>query len=126
MTLGEIEPSETITKKVQDTNQPADLPRSDYTIQVKQVSFTVSEYLKGSGDDTITITQPSKDDDLDPNGTDAKRTSRTWLPGDAKTTTSGTGKTAGTPMTATADNCPSDPVKAKTELRESTPTLKMI
>ena len=70
--LGEIESSETITKTVQDTSQPADLRGSDYTIQVKQVSFTVSEYLKGSGDDTITITLPSEDDDFDPNGTDAK------------------------------------------------------
>ena len=54
--LGELNSSEKITKTVQDTSQPADLRGDDYIIQVKQVSFTVSEYLKGSGDDTITIT----------------------------------------------------------------------
>ena len=70
--LGEIESSEKITKTVRDTSQPADLRGNDYTIQVKEVSFTVSEYLKGSGDDTITITLPSEDDGFDPNGTDAK------------------------------------------------------
>ena len=70
--LGELNSSEKITKTVQDTSQPADLRGDDYIIQVKQVSFTVSEYLKGSGDDTITITLPSEDDDFDPHGTDAK------------------------------------------------------
>ena len=70
--LGEVESSETITKTAQDTSQPVDLRGSDYTIEVKQVSFTVDEYLKGSGDDTITITLPAEDEHSDPHGTDAK------------------------------------------------------
>ena len=67
--LGEVESSEIVTKTAPDTSPPVDLRGEDYTIEVSRISFTVDEYLKGSGGDTVTITT-SAGEDSDPHGTD--------------------------------------------------------
>ena len=54
--LGEVDSSETVTKTVSDTSQPEDLRGDDYSMTTKQIQFSVSEYLKGSDVNTITIT----------------------------------------------------------------------
>ena len=57
--LGEIESSETITKIAPDTSQPVSLRGADQAIEVSQISFTVDEYVKGSGADVVTVTMPA-------------------------------------------------------------------
>lgn len=60
--LGEMESSETLTKTAPDTSYPENLRGEDISIQVSQISFTVDEYLKGSGGDTITISMPGEEE----------------------------------------------------------------
>ena len=59
--LGDVESSETFTKTVPDTSQPVESRLEDYNIELERISFTVEEYLKGSGGDTVIITTPARD-----------------------------------------------------------------
>ncbi len=54
--LGEMASSEARTKTVEDASQPVDRRGDAYSINISEISFTVDEYLKGSGEDAITIT----------------------------------------------------------------------
>ncbi len=54
--IGEVASSENVTKTVSDTSQPVDQRGADYSIETSRIQFTVSEYLRGSDGDVITIT----------------------------------------------------------------------
>ena len=59
--MGKVKCSETLTKLATDTSQPAEL-REDYPIELNRITFTVDEYLKGPGGDTVTITTQARND----------------------------------------------------------------
>lgn len=66
--LGTVASNETFSKTVSDTT-PLEVSDTtpleeveDYVIELERVSFTVEEYLKGSGGDTVTITTSPRDD----------------------------------------------------------------
>ena len=47
--MGDIDSSENITKMAPDTSQPVELRGEDYPLELNRITFTVDEYLKGSG-----------------------------------------------------------------------------
>ena len=65
--MGEIDSIANITKMAPDTSQPVENRGEDYAVKLRQITFTVNEYLKGSGGDTVTITM-SPEDEHDPRG----------------------------------------------------------
>ena len=54
--VGTAGSGQTVTKTVADTSEPENQREADYDLKVNEVPFTVSEYLKGDGEGTITVT----------------------------------------------------------------------